>query len=156
MSLKISSAPKDWLNSAADKIIIMGMIIGEAVVGNFITGELETGDQRFPHSLVSNLQSSFLVVIRSNYRYNARMKTAFIMCGALAREVLDIIKRHGWDADVFGIPAIDHMFPERIAPDVEKKFQKLRGEYGRILVIFGDCGSRGALDAFCTNTAWSA
>ncbi len=75
------------------------------------------------------------------------MKTAFIMCGALAREVLDIIKRHGWEVDVFGIPAIDHMFPERIAPDVEKKFQKLRGEYGRILILFGDCGSRGALDA---------
>jgi len=124
----------------------MGMIIGEAVVGNFIIGELETGDQRFPHALVSNLQSSFLVVIRPNNRYNARMKTAFIMCGALAREVLDIIDRHKWDVDVYGIPAIDHMFPERIAPDVERKFQKLRDEYGRIFVIFGDCGSRGALD----------
>ncbi len=76
------------------------------------------------------------------------MKTAFIMCGALAREVLAIIDRHGWDVDVFGIPAIDHMFPERIAPDVEKKFQKLREVYGRILIIFGDCGTRGALDTF--------
>lgn len=75
------------------------------------------------------------------------MKTAFIMCGALAREVLDIIDKHDWDADVVGVPAIDHMYPERIAPDVEKRFQELRDEYDRIFVLFGDCGSRGALDA---------
>ena len=76
------------------------------------------------------------------------MKTAFILCGALAREVLDIIGRHGWQVDVFGIPAIDHMFPDRIAPDVERKFQAIRAAYDRVLVVFGDCGSRGALDAF--------
>lgn len=75
------------------------------------------------------------------------MKTAFIMCGALAREVLDIIDRHGWDADVVGVPAIDHMYPERIAPDVEKRFLELREEYDRIIVVYGDCGSRGAVDA---------
>jgi len=75
------------------------------------------------------------------------MKTAFIMCGALAREVLDIIDRYGWDADVVGVPAIDHMHPERIAPDVEKRFLELRDDYERVVVVFGDCGSRGAVDA---------
>jgi hypothetical protein len=75
------------------------------------------------------------------------MRTAFIICGALAREVLDIIKKHGWEADVVGVPAIDHMHPERIAPDVERRFLELRAQYDRILVVFGDCGSRGALDA---------
>ena len=74
------------------------------------------------------------------------MKTAFIICGALAREVLDIINKHGWNAEVFGVPAIDHMVPERIAPDVEKRILELRRDYGRIVVVFGDCGSRGALD----------
>lgn len=74
------------------------------------------------------------------------MKTAFIMCGALAREVMAIIDRHGWDVDLVGVPAIDHMYPERIAPDVEKRFQELRQQYDRIFVLFGDCGSRGALD----------
>jgi len=43
------------------------------------------------------------------------MKTAFILCGALAREVLDIVARRGWVVDVYGIPAIDHMHPERVA-----------------------------------------
>ena len=76
------------------------------------------------------------------------MKTAFILCGALAREVLDIVARRGWATDVYGIPAIDHMHPERIAPDVARKFQTIRDGYDRVLVVFGDCGSRGALDAF--------
>ncbi|MDX1616172.1 MAG: DUF1638 domain-containing protein [Candidatus Promineifilaceae bacterium] len=75
------------------------------------------------------------------------MTTAFIMCGALAREVLDIIDRHGWDAEVVGVPALDHMYPERIAPDVEKRFLELREQCERVIVVFGDCGSRGAVDA---------
>jgi hypothetical protein len=78
------------------------------------------------------------------------MKTAFIICGALGREVLDIIGRQGWEVDVFGIPAIDHMYPERIAPDVEKRFREIRQEYDHVLVVFGDCGSRGALDEVLT------
>jgi hypothetical protein len=76
------------------------------------------------------------------------MRAAFIICGALAREVLDIIDRHNWSVDVYGIPAVDHMFPDRIAPDVERKFRTIRDGYDRVLVVFGDCGSRGALDAF--------
>lgn len=75
------------------------------------------------------------------------MSVAFIICGALAREVMAISKAHGWDADIFGIPAMDHMFPERIAPDVERKLAAIRADYDHILVVYGDCGSRGALDA---------
>lgn len=75
------------------------------------------------------------------------MTTAFIICGALGREVLDIIARHNWDAEVMGISALDHMFPERIAPDVESRFMAIREKYERVIVVFGDCGSRGALDA---------
>lgn len=74
------------------------------------------------------------------------MRTALIICGALAREVLDICARHEWDVQVVGVPALDHMFPERIAPDVEKRLQQLQQEYDRVIVVYGDCGSRGALD----------
>lgn len=73
-------------------------------------------------------------------------KTAVIICGALGWEVTAIIKKYGWQAEVFGIPAIVHMFPERIAPALEKKVAELREEYGRILILFGDCGSQGAVD----------
>lgn len=75
------------------------------------------------------------------------MTTGFIICGALGREVLDIIQKHGWDAEVLGVPALDHNYPERIAPDVEKRIQAWDQHYDRLIVVFGDCGSRGALDA---------
>lgn len=68
------------------------------------------------------------------------------MCGALAREVLAIIERHGWDVDVVGVSAMDHMYPDRIAPDVEERIRELRAQYRRLIVVYGDCGSRGALD----------
>jgi hypothetical protein len=74
------------------------------------------------------------------------MTTAFIVCGALAREVLGIVEHYGWDVDVVGVPALDHMRPERIAPDVERRLRELRDVYDRVVVVYGDCGSRGALD----------
>lgn len=76
------------------------------------------------------------------------MSIAFIICGALAREVLAITRQYNWPVDVYGIPAIDHMVPERIAPDVERKFRAIREKYDHVLVVYGDCGSRGALDDF--------
>jgi len=76
--------------------------------------------------------------------------TALIVCGALAREVVDIARRHGWDAEVFGVAALDHMFPARIAPHVEKRILSLRERYDRLIVVYGDCGSGGALDATLT------
>lgn len=75
------------------------------------------------------------------------MSTALIICGALAREVLDIVARHGWDVHVVGVSALDHAYPQRIAPDVEKHILELRDEYERLIVVYGDCGSQGALDA---------
>lgn len=74
------------------------------------------------------------------------LRAAFIICGALAREVTAIIKRHQWQVDLFGIPAIAHMYPERIRPAVEKKYLALRADYDRILVVYGECGTKGSLD----------
>jgi hypothetical protein len=77
---------------------------------------------------------------------NAEMTIGLIICGALAHEVLDIVQQHGWDAEVAAVPAIDHMFPERIGPDVEKRIIALKAKYERLIVVFGDCGSGGVLD----------
>jgi hypothetical protein len=73
-------------------------------------------------------------------------KTAFIICGALGREVIDIINKYGWDAQVFGIAASHHLFPERIAPDVEKRYLEIKNRFDRVIVVYGDCGSYGAVD----------
>ena len=75
------------------------------------------------------------------------MTVGLIICGALGREVTAIIHEKGWNAEVIGVPAIDHVFPERIAPHVERRIQELEDRYERLIVVYGDCGSRGALDA---------
>lgn len=74
------------------------------------------------------------------------MTVGLIICGALGREVTAIINEQGWDAEVIGLPAIDHVFPERIAGHVERRIQSLQDQFDRLVVVYGDCGSRGALD----------
>ncbi len=78
------------------------------------------------------------------------MTTGLIICGALAREVLAIVEKHGWDAEVAAVPASVHVHPDRIAPEVEARILELREQYQRLIVVFGDCGSMGALDAVLT------
>jgi hypothetical protein len=72
--------------------------------------------------------------------------TALLLCGALAREAIAIAQRQSWDVQLFGISALDHLRPERIAPDVERRLRELIPRFERIIVLFGDCGSYGALD----------
>lgn len=78
------------------------------------------------------------------------MTTGLIICGALAHEVLDIVQRRGWDAELAAVPASVHVHPEQIGPQVEKRIMQLRKQYERLIVVFGDCGSRGALDEVLT------
>lgn len=75
------------------------------------------------------------------------MKTAFVLCGALAREVIAIANRHGWQVGLFGVAAKEHMQPQRIAPAVEKRLRELIPQFERVAVVYGDCGTAGRLDA---------
>jgi hypothetical protein len=73
--------------------------------------------------------------------------TLLIACGALARELLALRQAGGWDhVDVDCLPAHYHNTPEAIAPAVRAKIREGRGRYGRIFVVYGDCGTGGALD----------
>ena len=74
------------------------------------------------------------------------MKTAFVLCGALAREVVAIVKRRGWDVQLFGIASSDHSLPMRIAPHVEHKLREVIPLFERVVVVYGDCGTGGTLD----------
>lgn len=74
------------------------------------------------------------------------MSTCLIICGALAREILALKERHGWQVDVVAVPATFHIIPARIAPAVEKRIVELRQRYDRLIVVYGDCGTGGALD----------
>lgn len=71
---------------------------------------------------------------------------ALIVCGALAREVMAIRDKHAWPADVLGVPALLHNWPERIPPAVQKRIGELRSQYKRIIIVYGDCGTSGKLD----------
>ena len=75
-----------------------------------------------------------------------RSQVAFILCGALAREVIAIANRHSWDVALFGVAASDHMTPVRIAPDVERRLRELIPQFERVVVVYGDCGTSGRLD----------
>ena len=74
-------------------------------------------------------------------------QVAFVLCGALAREVIAIANRHGWKVALFGVAASDHMLPARIAPDVERRLRELIPRFDRVVVVYGDCGTSGRLDA---------
>jgi Protein of unknown function (DUF1638) len=74
-------------------------------------------------------------------------KTALIACGALAREVLALKALHGWDADVLGVPALLHSTPDRIPDAVARRIREARASYERVIVVYGDCGTSGRLDA---------
>jgi len=72
---------------------------------------------------------------------------ALLTCGALGREVKAIVDRHGWDADIHGVPALHHLDPRRIVAAVDARLADLTPRYRRVVVVYGDCGTAGALDA---------
>lgn len=82
---------------------------------------------------------------------DAAKRVMLIACGALAREILALIRLNGWPLfDLECLPARLHNRPEKIAPAVRMKARAARARgYGRIFVVYGDCGTGGALDAVC-------
>lgn len=74
------------------------------------------------------------------------MKTALIACGALAREVIALKKKHDWEVDILAIPALLHNRPDQIPAAVQKRIHQVEEEYERLIVVYGDCGTGGMLD----------
>ncbi|MCX8955232.1 DUF1638 domain-containing protein [Ruegeria sp. NA] len=73
-----------------------------------------------------------------------------IACGALAREILDIKTRNGWDHMALTcLPAILHVHPERITQAVEDSVAKHRDRFEKIYVVYADCGTGGLLQSAC-------
>jgi hypothetical protein len=75
-------------------------------------------------------------------------RTLLIACGALARETLAAIEASGLrHVEVTCLSALLHNRPERIPAAVREKIREHRRDYDRILVLYADCGTGGALDA---------
>ena len=78
----------------------------------------------------------------------APARTLLIACGALARETLAAIEANGLrHVEVTCLSALLHNRPERIPAAVREKIREHRAEFDRILVLYADCGTGGALDA---------
>jgi hypothetical protein len=70
-----------------------------------------------------------------------------LACGALAREVLAIVRLNGWThVDVHCLPARLHLVPDEIPAAVDAKLADAEGRYDRVFVAYADCGTQGRLD----------
>jgi hypothetical protein len=72
--------------------------------------------------------------------------TALIICGALGREVKDIVDRRRWDVDIYGVSALLHLYPSRIVDELRARLRALRPRYDKLVVVYGDCGTTGKLE----------
>jgi hypothetical protein len=77
-----------------------------------------------------------------------RPDTLILACGAVAREILALIRLNHWThVDLQCLPAKLHSTPEKIGGAVDAKLTELIPRYDRVFVAYADCGTGGALDA---------
>ena len=77
-------------------------------------------------------------------------KSLIIACGALAREILALKEINNWDhLDLTCLPAIYHVYPDKITDAVEAAVLKHKSDYERIFIAYADCGTGGLLATKC-------
>ena len=79
---------------------------------------------------------------------SAHAPTLVLGCGALARELLELVERNGLAGavDVRCLPAPLHNRPEQIGPLLDARMAELAPQYERVFVAYADCGTAGAVD----------
>ena len=83
-------------------------------------------------------------------------RVLLIACGALAREILAVIKANGWThMDLQCLPAIYHNEPDKITPSVKATVEKYQSKYSEIFIVYADCGTGGELQKLCDDMAIS-
>lgn len=98
----------------------------------------------------SNIPNDERLTEQGYERLGASQRVLLIACGALAREILDLKQRNGWDhLALTCLPAILHVHPERITQAVEEAVAKHRNDYENIFVVYADCGTGGGLERAC-------
>jgi hypothetical protein len=74
-------------------------------------------------------------------------KVLLLACGALGREIVDLIESNRWTAfDLQCLPAKWHNTPDRIVPALREKIREAKPRYESIFVLYGDCGTGGGID----------
>ena len=81
---------------------------------------------------------------------NGGARVLLLACGALAREILDVLDTAGWThIDLKCLPAILHNSPADIPGAVRGAVEKHREAYEKIYVVYADCGTGGLLQQTC-------
>ncbi|WP_377187547.1 DUF1638 domain-containing protein [Ruegeria meonggei] len=84
------------------------------------------------------------------YQSTERGRILLLACGALAREILDLKRRNGWDhMELTCLPAILHIHPDKITQAVQDAVAKHQDDYDQIFVVYADCGTGGLLQTAC-------
>jgi hypothetical protein len=77
---------------------------------------------------------------------DAKASVLIIACGALAREILALIKLNKWTHMALTcLPANYHLYPDKITDAVEAAVLKHRPNYTQIFIAYADCGTGGLL-----------
>ncbi|MGJ8611648.1 MAG: DUF1638 domain-containing protein [Octadecabacter sp.] len=80
----------------------------------------------------------------------AKGRILLLACGALAREILDLIDINQWrHLALHCLPAILHNTPDQIPDAVEQAIKTHRDQYDDIFVVYADCGTGGMLQKTC-------
>lgn len=75
-----------------------------------------------------------------------RPSTLVICCGAVAREVVAIVRHNGWDHIRIQCLAPDlHNDPERLLEGVRATIHDNRDRYDQLMVLYSDCGTGGGM-----------
>lgn len=90
-------------------------------------------------------------MVRTPLKHARAEKVLVVGCGMIAREVLAVRERLGFDhLELTCLPAEFHYRPDRIAPALDAAIEKARNEgYRHIFVAYADCGSGGGVDRVC-------
>ena len=92
------------------------------------------------------------VLTQSGLTKHNGARSLIIACGALAREILALKDMNGWDhMDLTCLPAIYHVYPDKIIDAVEQAVLKHQADYSQIFIAYADCGTGGLLAAKCAN-----
>ncbi len=78
-------------------------------------------------------------------------KVHVIACGAIAREILAVKALNGLDhLSLECLPAIWHVWPEKIAPALREKIAEARAAgHENIFIGYAECGTQGEIDRIC-------
>lgn len=82
---------------------------------------------------------------------NDNPTTLVICCGAVAREIVGVVKDNDWDhMRIECLPAKLHNEPDLLPEGVRTKIQAGRDKFDHIVVLYSDCGTGGLMEKMLT------